>query len=120
MAITSTGSPSLPGASGACTGLIAPTPSAELPPGDVRLACPGRASRLSRRGNSGVPEGQLGTRGRSWGASVLRYGLAGGRAQGGLEPGGVAGLPRPVGAHPLQHTVDEPHQIDLVERYTDA
>ena len=83
MAITSTGCPSLPGASGACTGLTAW-------PGDVT------------------------------GASVLGLGLAGGLAEGGLEPLRVAGLPRAVGAHPLEHAVDEPDHVDLVQRDADA
>src|SRR5688500_7237037 len=133
MAITSTASPSLPGGSGACTGLtVSPPPrpscasgTRELRLRHLRVAPPGRsvrtggATRRYRRRNSAVPEAQLGRRRGSWGAAVLGLGLAGGLAEGGLEPLRVAGLPRPVGARPLEDAVDEPDHVDLVGGHAD-
>ena len=53
-------------------------------------------------------------------SAVLRLGLAGALAQGGLEPPVVGGVPGPVGPHLLEHRVHEPHQVDLVGGDADA
>src|SRR4026208_2496928 len=77
------------------------------PPGYTNQ--PAEPTRQARRANS-----------TSWRPSVLGLGLAGGLAEGGLEPLRVAGLPRAVGAHPLEDAVDEADHVDVVGRYADA